>query len=93
MYYDSLYKAPQQEDHIEEKVVLETIRKIRRGIAKKVKATTEDKDLTYTEATFKARVDRTCMASILTCDPKRVSIDRMLMVAIRLGLNPKIKFE
>lgn len=67
----------------EENVHVPTVLRLRLSLA--IKRAIEENDLTHADAALRARTPRTSITAIVNGNLERVSIDRLVSIASRLG--------
>ena len=72
------------------KVVLEVLRK---KIMESIKQIVDQKDLSRSEIAMVARISRAIAGQIFRGNGEKVSTDRLLRIARRMGLKARLKFE
>ena len=90
--FDSNYQYEPIIKSIDPSVVEKDIEVLRRKIIEGIRLVVNQKDLSRAELALAARICRPTVGKILSGNPEKISTDRLLRVARRLGLKAKIKF-
>ena len=90
--FDSNYQYEPVIRQIDPDLVEKDLAALRRKIIEGIKMVVDQKDLSRSELVLSGRICRATAGKILRNDPDKISTDRLLRVARRLGLKPKIKF-
>ena len=66
---------------------------VRDGLVSAIQRTVSERRMTHTQASFESRVGRTVMTAILNGNLRKISTDRLLRIAHRLGLKIELKIS
>lgn len=64
---------------------------IRQKLVAAIQEVVSERRITHTEASFESRVGRTVMTAILNNNLSKISTDRLIRIAHRLGLKIELK--
>ena len=73
-----------------QKVTENKLKKIRNKIASMIRDHMQDQDMTTTETATSTKMARCCIAKIVKNDLSKISLDRLIKTALRLGLDLKL---
>lgn len=66
--------------------------KLRNKVASFIREHMKNQDMTTTEAASATQMARCCIAQIVKGDLRKISLDRLVRTALRLGLDLKLVF-
>ena len=66
------------------------LKRIRNKIASMIRDHMQDQDMTTTETATATKMARCCIAKIVKNDLSKISLDRLLRTALRLGIELKL---
>ena len=73
-----------------QKVTENKLKRIRSKIASMIRDHMQDQDMTTTETATSTKMARCCIAKIVKNDLSKISLDRLIKTALRLGLDLKL---
>jgi len=91
--FDSSYQYEPVMRPLDQKVIDREMDAVRKKIMESIKQIIDQKDLSRSEIAMTTRTSRAIAGQIFRGDCDKVSTDRLLRIARRLGLKAKIKFE
>ena len=91
--FDSSYQYEPIIKQIDEKLVTKDVHQVRLKILEYINQVVRQQELSRAELATSARIASQVAGKLLRNDMEKISTDRLLKVARRLGLKPKIKFE
>ena len=91
--FDSSYQYEPVMRPLDQKVIDREMDAVRKKIMESIKQIIDQKDLSRSEIAMTTRTSRAIAGQIFRGDCEKVSTDRLLRIARRLGLRAKIKFE
>jgi predicted XRE-type DNA-binding protein len=91
--FDSSYQYEPVMRPLDQKVIDREMDAVRKKIMESIKQIIDQKDLSRSEIAMTTRTSRAIAGQIFRGDCEKVSTDRLLRIARRLGLKAKIKFE
>ena len=65
--------------------------KIRKNLVSAIKQRVQLRNMSHTEASFEARVGRTVITAILNNNLEKISTDRLIRIAHRIGLKLELR--
>lgn len=90
--FDSSYRYEPIFKQLDPKVIEKDLSHLRRKIMDSIKQVVDQKDLSRAELAMSARVSRAIAGQIHRGNSDKISTDRLLRIARRLGLKVKITF-
>jgi len=91
--FDSSYQYELVMRPLDQKVIDREMDAVRKKIMESIKQIIDQKELSRSEIAMTTRTSRAIAGQIFRGDCEKVSTDRLLRIARRLGLKAKIKFE
>ena len=91
--FDSSYQYEPVMRPLDQKIIDREMDAVRKKIMESIKQIIDQKDLSRSEIAMTTRTSRAIAGQIFRGDCEKVSTDRLLRIARRLGLKAKIKFE
>jgi predicted XRE-type DNA-binding protein len=91
--FDSSYQYEPVMRPLDQKVIDREMDAIRKKIMESIKQIIDQKELSRSEIAMTTRTSRAIAGQIFRGDCEKISTDRLLRIARRLGLKAKIKFE
>ena len=91
--FDSSYQYEPVMRPLDQKVIDREMDAVRKKIMESIKQIIDQKDLSRSEIAMTTRTSRAIAGQIFRGDCDKVSTDRLLRIARRLGLKAKSKFE
>jgi len=91
--FDSSYQYEPVMRPLDQKVIDREMDAVRKKIMESIKQIIDQKELSRSEIAMTTRTSRAIAGQIFRGDCEKVSTDRLLRIARRLGLKAKIKFE
>ena len=90
--FDSTYQYEPVIKQLDEKIVSKDIETFRIKVLEFINQVTSQLELSKSELALAARISPQIAGKILKNNIDKISTDRLLKIARRLGLKPKIKF-
>jgi predicted XRE-type DNA-binding protein len=90
--FDSGYQYEPVIKHLDQKIIDNDLSHLRRKIMESIKQIIDQKDLSRAELAMAARINRPVAGQIHRGSGEKISTDRLLRIARRLGLKAKISF-
>ena len=91
--FDSSYQYEPVMRPLDPKVIDREMEALRKKIMESIKQIVDQKELSRSEIAMAARISPAIAGQIFRGDCAKVSTDRLLRIARRMGLKPKLKFE
>ena len=91
--FDSSYRYEPVLRQLDQKLIDKDMEIFRRKIMESIKQIVDQKDLSRSEIAMAIRASRAIAGQIFRGNCEKVSTDRLLRIARRLGLKAKLKFE
>jgi predicted XRE-type DNA-binding protein len=91
--FDSSYRYEPVMRPLDPKVIDREMEAFRKKIMESIKQIVDQKELSRAEIAMAARISRAIAGQIFRGDCAKVSTDRLLRIARRMGLKAKLKFE
>lgn len=91
--FDSSYRYEPVIRQLDQKLIDKDMEIFRRKIMESIKQIVDQKDLSRSEIAMAIRASRAIAGQIFRGNCEKISTDRLLRIARRLGLKAKLKFE
>ncbi len=91
--FDSSYRYEPVLRQIEQAVIDKDLAIFRRKVMESIKQIVDQKDLSRAEIALTTRTSRSIAGQIFRGNCEKISTDRLLRIARRLGLKARLKFE